>query len=70
MWLRFFPVGLLYFLTVPFPWQFGGLRQNFTIPETFVWVCSYPLVSLRVLPRLPSESIRHSVSDYAYRRDL
>jgi hypothetical protein len=42
--VRFFPVGLLYFLTVPFPWQFGSLRQNFTIPETLVWVCSYPLV--------------------------
>jgi hypothetical protein len=47
--VRFFPVGLLYFLTVPFPWQLGGLRQNFTIPETLAWVLSYPLVVLGIV---------------------
>src|SRR5262249_29181050 len=31
--VEFFPVGLLYFLFVPFPWQFGSFRQNAVIPE-------------------------------------
>jgi hypothetical protein len=42
--LRFFPRGLVYFLTVPWPWQIGRLRQNLVIPETLLWVLSYPLV--------------------------
>jgi hypothetical protein len=48
--IRFFPIGLLYFLTVPFPWQLGGgLRQTLTIPDTLAWVLSYPLVLLGVV---------------------
>jgi hypothetical protein len=43
--VRFFPVGLTYFLLVPFPWQLGSLRQNVTIPETLFWVVVvYPRV--------------------------
>ena len=42
--LRFFPKGLLYFLTVPLPWQTGRLRQNLVIPETFFWILLYPLI--------------------------
>jgi hypothetical protein len=46
---RFLPVGLLYFLTVPFPWQFGSLRQNLVIPETLFWVLGmYPLIALGI----------------------
>jgi hypothetical protein len=41
--LRFFPKGLLYFLTVPLPWQAGRIRQNLIIPETLFWVLLYPL---------------------------
>lgn len=47
--VRFFPVGLLYFLAVPFPWQLGGLRQTLTIPETLAWVLSYPLVLVGIV---------------------
>jgi len=47
--VRFFPVGLLYFLTVPFPWQLGGLRQTLTIPETLAWVLAYPLVLVGIV---------------------
>jgi len=47
--VRFFPVGLLYFLTVPFPWQLGGLRQTLTIPETLLWVLAYPLVPMGIV---------------------
>lgn len=42
--LRYFPLGLLYFLTVPFPWQFGALRQNLIIPENVFWLMLYPLI--------------------------
>ena len=41
---KFIPVGLLYFLTVPHPWQFGSFRQNLIIPETMFWVALYPLI--------------------------
>jgi hypothetical protein len=41
--LRFFPKGLLYFLTVPLPWHIGRIRQNLVIPETFFWILLYPL---------------------------
>jgi hypothetical protein len=42
--LAFMPVGTLYFLTVPFPWQSGSLRQNLVIPETLCWLALYPLI--------------------------
>lgn len=41
---KFMPVGLIYFLTVPHPWQFGSFRQNVIIPETMFWVALYPLI--------------------------
>lgn len=44
--LTFLPLGLLYFLTVPFPWQLGSMRQNITIPETAFWVLLYPQMLL------------------------
>jgi hypothetical protein len=43
---EFAPVGLLYFLAAPFPWQTGSLRQNLVIPETMFWVLLYPLVAV------------------------
>ena len=42
--VRLFPVGLVYFLTVPLPWQVGGLRQTLAMPETAFWILLYPLV--------------------------
>jgi hypothetical protein len=44
--LAFMPVGTLYFLFVPLPWQFGSLRQNVVIPETAFWIALYPLILL------------------------
>lgn len=46
---EYFPVGLTYFLFVPFPWQFGSFRQNAVIPETLLWVLLYPLVAIGVV---------------------
>jgi hypothetical protein len=42
--VRYFPLGLFYFLTVPLPWQVGALRQNLIIPENFFWLMLYPLM--------------------------
>jgi 4-amino-4-deoxy-L-arabinose transferase-like glycosyltransferase len=38
------PLGLLYVLFAPFPWQFGSLQQAFTFPEMLVWWASFPLL--------------------------
>ena len=46
--VKYFPVGLVYFLTVPFPWQFGGFRQNVIIPENVFWLMLYPLIGLGI----------------------
>jgi hypothetical protein len=46
--VAFFPVGLFYFLTVPWPWQTGSLRQNLAIPDTAFWILLYPLVLLGI----------------------
>jgi hypothetical protein len=42
--LQYFPLGLVYFLTVPFPWQLGSVRQNLIIPENVFWLGLYPLM--------------------------
>ena len=42
--LWYSPVGLVYFLTVPLPWQFGSVRQNLIIPENLFWLALYPLM--------------------------
>lgn len=40
------PVGLLYLLFAPFPWQVTSLRQGITLPEMFIWWSSFPLLIL------------------------
>jgi hypothetical protein len=42
--MRYFPLGLVYFLTVPLPWQVGAIRQNLIIPENAFWLMLYPLI--------------------------
>ena len=42
------PLGLVYLLFAPFPWQLGSLRQNLTIPEMVIWWASFPLLVLGV----------------------
>lgn len=44
--VAFLPVGLFYFLTVPWPWDLGALRQTLIIPETAFWVLLYPVLLL------------------------
>jgi hypothetical protein len=38
------PVGFLYLMFAPFPWQITNLRQAITLPEQILWWCSIPLL--------------------------
>ena len=40
------PMGVLYLLFAPFPWQLESLRQSLTLPEMIVWWLSFPLLVL------------------------
>jgi hypothetical protein len=40
------PIGLLYLLFAPFPWQLASLRQSITLPEMIVWWASFPMLIL------------------------
>jgi hypothetical protein len=40
------PMGVLYLLFAPFPWQLASLRQSLTLPEMIVWWLSFPLLVL------------------------
>jgi 4-amino-4-deoxy-L-arabinose transferase-like glycosyltransferase len=40
------PVGVLYLLFAPFPWQITSLRQSITLPEMLIWWASFPLLVL------------------------
>lgn len=40
------PLGMVYLLFAPFPWQVASLRQSITIPEMVIWWASFPLLIL------------------------
>lgn len=40
------PLGMIYLLFAPFPWQVGSLRQTITLPEMIIWWASFPLLIL------------------------
>jgi 4-amino-4-deoxy-L-arabinose transferase-like glycosyltransferase len=40
------PIGLVYLLFAPFPWDMATLRQSITLPEMFIWWASFPLLVL------------------------
>ena len=44
--LTVIPVGMLYLMLAPFPWQFQTLRQSITLPEMIVWWTVFPLLIL------------------------
>ncbi|MCA1594793.1 MAG: glycosyltransferase family 39 protein [Acidobacteria bacterium] len=46
--LKAIPVGMLYLLFAPFPWQVANLRQSITLPEMLMWWTSFPLLVLGV----------------------
>jgi hypothetical protein len=38
------PLGVIYLLFAPFPWQLASLRQSITLPEMIVWWASFPML--------------------------
>jgi len=46
--LRAIPIGVMYLLFAPFPWQLGSLRQMLTLPEMLLWWASFPLLVLGI----------------------
>lgn len=44
--LSVIPIGMVYLLFAPFPWQFQTLRQSITLPEMIVWWFCFPLLVL------------------------
>jgi len=40
------PVGFVYLMFAPFPWQLGSLRQSITLPEMLIWWASFPALIL------------------------
>jgi hypothetical protein len=42
------PLGMVYLLFAPFPWQLGSLRQSLTLPEMVIWWTAFPLLILGV----------------------
>jgi hypothetical protein len=44
--LTVIPLGTVYLLFAPFPWQFSTLRQTITLPEMVVWWMAFPLLVL------------------------
>jgi 4-amino-4-deoxy-L-arabinose transferase-like glycosyltransferase len=44
--LTVIPIGLLYLMFAPFPWDFATLRQIITLPEMLIWWMSFPLLVL------------------------
>lgn len=40
------PLGMVYLLFAPFPWQVGSLRQSITLPEMVIWWASFPMLIL------------------------
>ena len=44
--IKSIPLGMVYLLFAPFPWQLASLRQSITLPEMVVWWASFPLLIL------------------------
>jgi hypothetical protein len=42
------PVGLIYLLFAPFPWQLANLRQSITLPEMLIWWGSFPMLVMGI----------------------
>jgi 4-amino-4-deoxy-L-arabinose transferase-like glycosyltransferase len=40
------PIGLIYLLFAPFPWDMATVRQSITLPEMLIWWTAFPLLVL------------------------
>lgn len=50
--LVFMPKGMLYFMTVPWPWQIGSVTQNLAVVDTAMWLLLFYPMFLAGLPRV------------------
>jgi len=44
--LTVIPIGLVYLLFAPFPWQLVSTRQSIALPEMLIWWAAFPLLVL------------------------
>ena len=44
--LTVIPIGLVYLLFAPFPWQLVSTRQSIALPEMLIWWTAFPLLVL------------------------
>jgi Dolichyl-phosphate-mannose-protein mannosyltransferase len=44
--LTIIPIGILYLMFAPFPWQLASLRQSIALPEMIIWWFSFPFLIL------------------------
>jgi hypothetical protein len=44
--LTIIPIGLVYLLFAPFPWQLVSTRQSIALPEMIIWWMAFPLLVL------------------------
>jgi hypothetical protein len=42
--ISFLPIGLMYLMLAPFPWQLTSIRSALTMPEMLVWWASIPFL--------------------------
>ncbi len=42
------PIGLLYLMFAPFPWQISKMSQAVIVPETLVWWCLIPIMFIGI----------------------
>jgi hypothetical protein len=44
--IQIIPLGLLYLMFAPFPWQLASMRQSIALPEMIIWWFSFPMLVL------------------------
>lgn len=54
--LTYMPIGLMFVMFAPFPWQMTSLSQLITLPEMLVWWCTFPFLISGVI-----YSIKHKL---------
>jgi 4-amino-4-deoxy-L-arabinose transferase-like glycosyltransferase len=59
--LQVLPIGLMYLMLAPFPWQVSNIRQAITLPEVFVWWGLMPFLGVGIWFTLKNR-LRESLS--------
>jgi len=59
------PVGLMYLMLAPFPWQATTLRQSFVLPDVLIWWTSIPFLFVGVFYSL-RQKLRESTPIFLF----